>query len=575
LYPIYPYIEVVNNFSIYSNLASSTLETYTMIPVGLRNAGLLIGGRATYIDFIYPSLISGQGTTVRKSPYIYDTNFKWDWKPNNKIEWYINGFFGTDGMDLTRKYTYNFTKNGDEKYDLTEYDNSKYSYYHTIASTGFKITPNDKIIIDFLSGYEFFYGDVFRSTDAINKLTSPNISWNDKIYSTTNIKTKNNSIQSRFDMDINLTDKIIFSWGNLFIYDMKDDFYSITESKQTLTNYNYTNEFKNSNQLTSSVYFNFNFLIIPKKLEIETGCRLDHFIAIFSDKTLVTYPAIAPRFYLSYSPIKDFKYIEYLSLSLGSGLYSKNPSLSLYDSKNISDKFSIEPQQVFTNMTGLDLLFNFGLEIKIESFYKFYFNRNYAIYNDLISQYSDGYGHVTGVDFIIKQNVSKYIDGWISYSFNYTKFYNPNTDKKETMTNFNNYQILESEPTGQWFYPSYHRWHCFNIVINIKPINFLTISPSFGVASGIPKMIFNQTTYKYEYSDTERTLPSFPINLKISFNCYFPRTKLKFEGYIAVENFLLMPVLKGEAIYDSDRDVGRRDSGTDIFFPSVGIKLSY
>jgi len=135
--------------------------------------------------------------------------------------------------------------------------------------------------------------------------------------------------------------------------------------------------------------------------------------------------------------------------------------------------------------------------------------------------------------------------------------------------------LLASEPTGQWFYPSYHRSHCLSVVLNIKPVSFLTISPSFGVSSGIPEGVVNPTTYKYEYSDTARTRPSIPINLKISFNNYFPRTKLKFEAYIAIENLLLMPVYNGDAIYDPDKDVGRRDSSTDVFFPSIGIKLNY
>jgi len=90
-----------------------------------------------------------------------------------------------------------------------------------------------------------------------------------------------------------------------------------------------------------------------------------------------------------------------------------------------------------------------------------------------------------------------------------------------------------------------------NIVLNIKPVSWLTISPTLGVHSGLPKKVFgnadkytvsaggkNLILYKrdIESYDNERTLPSVPFSFKITFHHYFPRSKAGIEIYASLDN---------------------------------------
>ena len=309
-----------------------------------------------------------------------------------------------------------------------------------------------------------------------------------------------------------------------------------------------------------------------------------------------TYPAVNPRFYIAYTPVRN-KIIEYLTLSLGIGLYSKIPSYRYQIDYPIND-FSIAPQKALNNVLGLEIMFPYGFIVKLETYYKYYFHRyyvNYEIQNNgdrRFVHYSDGVGHAAGFDIILKRKISRYIDGWISYSFILARYFNPHSDDLDFSLNGN--------PVGKWYYPNYHRWHSMNIVLNIKPTNWFTISPSFGIHSGLPKILYSDAemygaqkdgemlelyTREQEYSDTERTDISFPFSLKIDFHHYFPKRKIGFELYIALDNISALIYTYNENIDNPDQTyIVNQYTGEIIkeeplayttFMPSFGIKISY
>ena len=133
------------------------------------------------------------------------------------------------------------------------------------------------------------------------------------------------------------------------------------------------------------------------------------------------------------------------------------------------------------------------------------------------------------------------------------------------------------------------------INLNIKPVPFLIITQSFGIHSGLPKKIYTGKTYMIaanldeeilelytrnkEYSDTKRTLPSFPFSLKITFQHYFPKSKVKFEAYAAVDNIFQLFYNPYTSI-EIDKYTGEEiETSTsldfEIFTPSAGIKINF
>ncbi|MCK4797681.1 MAG: TonB-dependent receptor plug domain-containing protein [Spirochaetes bacterium] len=583
--------------------ALSTFETYIQTPVGLKDAGLLFGGRVTYLDLTMGMAWKAQGLYVPRVPYIYDGNLKWYWKPNERFEWYVNGFFGADGIGMGRVIE---ASEGIESENLMLND-----VLHSIGVTGFKILPNDKIFIHCFAGYEFM-SMIFSSesedtgtkdySSEFNTIYSPaGSSYTVDIKSDRTAKRLLHSFQTRFDTEIELHEKVVFGFGGGLIYDfyqinMENNYFDSILGKDVHA----TIDYGDSNQFNTSLYLNFNFNLIPDKLQIELGARLDHFVSVMDTNILNTYPAASPRFYIAYTPIRNLAYMEYLTISLGVGLYSKMPEYS-YDKEYPIPNFDIKQQKVLTNVLGLEIMFPYGFKIKLESYYKLYFDRYYAnsiLDNEGNKEYkhhSDGYGHAAGFDIILKRKISRYIDGWISYSFIFARYYNPvsdDQDASEQIIRSGNFKSV-GDPNETWYYPSYHRWHSMNIVLNIKPASWLTISPGFGVCSGLPKTIFGDSEmyssgppsnqlelYKREekYSDTERSDVSLPFGIKIDFHFYFPKTKIRFAAYGAIDNVfsLFWNPDQNEIVDKYTGDIVKESPAAyETFEYSFGIKISY
>ena len=575
---------------IFTNMAISTIEAYIQTPIGLKNAGLMFGARATYLETTMGLIWLAQGVDVPRVPYIYSGDMKWFWKPNERIELYVNGFIGADGIGMG--------STNDESENIELKDMMLNDKLHAIAFSGIKILPNDKIFIHYFAGYEFLSSNyTYNATESGTKDLSIDIDLETDAAGHHVV----HSMQTRLDLDFEIHKYIVLGVGGGLIYDFhsRDSESSYLDSELGLEITDNVN-FGNSNQFNTSVYLNFNFNPIPEKLEIELGCRLDHFTASMEKYSVNSYPAANPRFYIAYTPIRNKKFMDYLTISLGVGLYSMMPSFT-YTQEDPIVNLSIKQQKVLSNVLGLEILFPYGIKTKVEGYYKYYFDRYYENTeivdgNTEYINHSNGIGHVAGFDLILKKKISRYFDGWISYSFIYARYYNPNTDDTDWTD--------DDEPTGIWYYPSYHRWHSINFVINIKPTPWLTISPTFGIHTGIPKTTFGDKImytdasgqlelYKRteEYSDKKRTLPSFPLSIKVEFHHYFPKSKIKIEIYAAIDNILAIPAMhdsekdKYYPVYNPDQnekvdkytgDIVLQDPAPyDVFTPSFGVKLSY
>lgn len=609
-------------------LTSSTFETFIQTPLGKKDMGLLLGGRVTYYDLevlISDSLknsriVQDDGMRFSEAPFIRDGYLKWFWKPTDRFEWYINGFFGSDGVGVS----FDSEKSEYVDSDIDTFFDFKWKNYDAFGVTGFKFLPNDKVFIHFLAGYEFFYtglngksnergerdySDDFED-DYDSLLGGENGYDLDDHKSDFYDNTIMHGIQTRYDTDIKLHEKVLLSIGagalfDFLFYETGGKFYSIVYENgyPEYKKISYKIDAEDKRYLKSFLYFEFNFDILPDKLEMDLGCRLDHTIIFsesFENGTMNTIPVPGPRFNIHYTPLRNLKYLDHLTLSAGIGLFTKAPleETAVSGKYGIKD-FDIPMPKVVTNVLGLELEFPYGFLIKLEGYYKNYFNRFYlnvkATDDDDTTKYyinADGIGHAAGFDFMLQRKQSRYIDGWISYSFIFARYFNPNTNDLE------NEEDMRGEPTGMWFYPSYHRFHNLNVVLNVRPLTWLTLTAELSFATGKPMKDYNTDdidtfpavledgtivemySIEEEYSDSLRSDFSIPFDFKIAFNFFFPKSKVRFEAYIAVEDLfkIFYTPKKGVNVNKyTGEETPSPEAGYDfaIPIPSLGLKVNF
>jgi|GEM_PF-6769893 len=607
-------------FKIMSMISLADSEIYIQTPLW-KNSGLLIGARFIYYDLVnlmMGNTARGFGTNLNlNSQYLRDGYFKWYWKPTDRLELYVNGFFGSDGVNMNTGID---DRNSD---GITNKFRMNYYNYDTFWNAGFKILPTDKIFIHFFAGYECLingytgsfgyegtqeYSDDFKKyyeTLIMMNPSLPDISETDSfsidIESTMKSEQILHSIQTRGDIDITLHDKVIMSIGGGGIFDFDKSGASgemwqfvWEDNTPVYKKMEYNSEDEDKQILKTFIYLSWVFNIIPETLKIETGCRIDHNFIIGPGYYLNTYPVPGPRFNLIYTPIKNLKYLESLSFSAGVGLFSKSPDVTNITKDMGLKDFEITIPKTLTTVVGTELKFPIGLTFKLEGYYKFVFDR-YYINTDKSGDeveyliHTDGIGHAAGFDLSLEKSFSRWLDGSITYSFIYARLLNPTTDDA------NEDESMGGEPTGAWYYPTYHKFHNFNIILNVRPTRWCTITPKFTFSSGAPKsetsteqsyalledgQVAEMYTSKSEYNDTLRDDFSFQFDIKVSFSSFFPKTKIKWEVFMAIENlfvFLYSPS-RGGAVNQftgEDQSSSSANYNSQIPIPNFGFKLEF
>jgi hypothetical protein len=259
---------------------------------------------------------------------------------------------------------------------------------------------------------------------------------------------------------------------------------------------------------------------------------------------------VNPRLNLDFGILKNRGVLESLDLALGTGLFSSlDGSLHYLEARHHIGDFDVKPSRAWTSLAGISLDFTADLQISVESYYKQLFDRTYTVLEALPggaerSWGFDGEGNIWGVDVLLRKTEGRYWDGWISYSFNYARYYD----------------------NSQWYYPPFHRFHTINMVVNLKPQRQFNIAVRLGFASGKPQREFGPVSSEIvrtpsgdlieqfmrtaAYSDSARTAFSLPLDLKFSWFRYNPNGKARFEMYAAVENTLAMmlPSIKSSMV---------------------------
>jgi hypothetical protein len=573
--------------------------------------GVLFMGKVTYWDtFIWFLKGLSQVTddenldrinAISTSPYIRSAAVAANYRFAHDLEWRLNAFFGSDGVGAEYKTDYD-----DEGIKGRMEMKADYGNYQGFLISSLTASPTPKFVLRFSGGIGFMdtitndmvdnnvtvkYNKNFLErfpalTNAFNlkendSYTAPNV--NAAVEMESAVFTAQARADADYDlgkgfitalgvqelfsiwkqtgdigldfMEVNIQ-SLLEKYGDFLPPDLKSLFQDIPEA--TIIRPNSYKMDVNNQGFTTSAYGLVEYKSPNQRLGAELGLRLDHLYFFGKDFSLQTEPAFNPRFNIDINIFKNKGFFDSLDISLGSGLFSSIDKLTSFMAPNFNDgDLEIKFNRAWTTVLGIKTDVAQGYSFNIEGYYKFVFDRTYITAdtsNDTIKPNFnyDGTGNVWGFDLQLQKLESRYLDGWISYSFNWTKFNNPKSSRDR------GFGAEPDESGGDfWFWPSFHRFHNCNVVLNIKPLQWFHIGVRFGFASGTPRNKVGDEIYPYPslllkdnaapviiqkyrrdswYDEDERSAWSLPLDIKVSFFLGSRNGRSNMEIYLAAEN---------------------------------------
>jgi hypothetical protein len=643
-------------------IGSSAASLNLSIPLNQRG-GVLFMGKVTYWDTLVLaaqglSRVVEDETldlinSVSTSPFIRSAGLSINYRLTPDMDWRLNTFFGSDGVGADFKNEYD----DDDAKGMMEMT-ADYENYQGFLITGLTLSPNPKLALKFTGGIGFMrtatedyvdnnitatYNKEFL--DLIPNPTSLGISVGGT-YTAPNVNAGVNmestvfNVQARADADIDLGSGFIAAFGIQELYSMWKQNADVSLSfielpvknlppeyiaqlplaltlllpyLQTIPNLaiimprSYKSDVLNHG-LTSSAYGVLEYTSPNRFFGAELGLRIDHLFFSGKNFQAQTKPAFNPRLNFDFNILRNRGNLDSFTATIGTGLFSSINSLlcffdpDQFDIGQDTDLSGIEMKmnRSWTSVIGFKFDFLQSYSFNIEGYYKYVFDRAY-ITADVLSTSGitpsfnfDGVGHVWGFDLQLQKLESRYLDGWISYTFTWAKYNDPAGGGQGI-------SMGRTDTNEHWYYPSFHRFHNANIVLNIKPLTWFNIAVRFGFASGQPARKVSDTIYPYPvlvmngstpvlvqkyrrdawYDENERSAWSLPLDVKLSFFPTNRNGRASLEIYLAGEN-LLAPIYKPAGNTTFNEYTGKEDTGTgsgnfDLPIPmiSFGFKWRY
>ncbi|AOC94311.1 TonB dependent receptor [Flavobacterium anhuiense] len=474
----------VNEFQGEGGIGPVTSNLMLSTPIVKEKSSLVVGGRATYSDWILKSLDDENLKNSQAS--FYDFILKYNHKMNNNND-----------IESTLYYSH-------DKFSVSS--DSLYKYSNRLATLKWNHTFNEKnkgSMIFTNSEYKF---NIDYQSEGVN-----NFDFGYKI----------NETQAMIKMNYLYSEKHKFTYGlSTKLYTVDPGYLSPTNPETTLVPIDVETE----KGLESAAYIGDNFKINDKFL-IDFGLRYSTFAALgkstqriyqdnapISDATVIetkTYgnnevikrygglePRVAARYFLAddfsirASYDKTYQYIH---------LLSNNTTQSPTDIWKLSD-LNVKPesaQQVslglYKNLKGGDI------ELSLEGYYKKSKNiLDYKVGAELLlnenieTELLQGEGKAYGVEFLVKKQVGK-LNGWLGYTYSRSLI--------KLDSQFNEEKVND----GKYFASNFDKPHDFSAVLNYKITKRYSFSSNFTYQTGRP------ITYpigKYDYGNEQYTLYS-------------------------------------------------------------------
>jgi hypothetical protein len=621
--------------------------------------GVLFMGRVTYYDpIIWLAKLEAKVidleqlqavNAIETAPYIRSATVTGNYRLFDNLEFKLTGFWGMDGVGVNYK-------NSDS---IMDFD---FANYQGFITGGLAWNPRNDMLLKFTAGtgYEkqVIDGDVqntilnkyfSRKFDEVWDYETLHYLFGDKLSNPYNFKTA--MLIKQADLVVNAQGRLDYDWelgkGFLLASGAQEMFtHYETRGNQMTTATKWFNDFKDDEKIAILKDMGFdNPNLVPKDLrdlllivhprkynpdagnnlfatsgyglveyhtpasrfKTELGLRLDHYYLMGEGFSLQSEPALNPRLNVDFNVFKNKGYVQSFDLSAGTGLFaSMNNDIFMAQKEfNVTE---IKPNRSWTSILGTKFEFSGGIVLNIEGYYKHIFDRMYTlvdiqavadIENPKVRPYYNGEGRVWGVDLFLQKTQSRYWDGWISYSFNWTKYRNPDAGDSD--------MIIGGDGVrgNDWGYPNFHRFHNLNLVLNIKPVPKVNIYTRLGLASGVQisrrigKGPESYPVYVYDpdnpgnnkfiemfvwpsaQDENHRTTPSLPLDVKVSIFGNSNNGKVLYEIYFAIENILgLLYSAQGNTSYNQytgEVETGSMSATYDIPIPipSFGFKISY
>ncbi|MDR2633232.1 MAG: TonB-dependent receptor plug domain-containing protein [Treponema sp.] len=552
-------------------LSSSATNLNLSVPLWGKG-GVLLMGKLTYWDpFVWAAKqFVEEVRYITTAPYIRSGAFAAHYRLTQDMEWTLNGFIGGDGMAA-------YYQNESRSAGLTSTSDMRFTWDNKLGFLimGMTFNPLPLMVLKATAGAGFHRADLEAQME--NHVEVPYSKdfmdrFGDELQGKTSYELDTAmgdrmteltvNYQGRFDMDWDLSKGFLLAAGVQELYsqwieeeqahiwqETVDTDKSLEQGTTWYIHYplSFSNDVRNQG-FFSSAYTLMEYTSPQQRFGAELGLRLDHLSFVGKDFTIQTAPAFNPRLNLDFGILKNLGPLDSLSLTLGTGLFSSmNTNLIYIEQDSGIEDFAMKQSRSWTSIAGTKLDFAQGYSVNIEAYGKWVFDRSYMSLvsrgNELVPEYRfDGEGRIWGFDLMLQKLDARYWDGWVSYSFTHARYKNPARSDADS-----------DEP--DWYYPSFHRFHNLNVVLNLKPLPSFHIAIRFGLASGAPKSVVGaissypvtvqdsgQVIEKWKrassYSDTERDGFAIPLDIKCSFFRFNAQGKVRSEIYVAVENTL-------------------------------------
>ncbi|MFP3090205.1 TonB-dependent receptor plug domain-containing protein [Treponema sp. TIM-1] len=604
-------------------ISTSAVNLNLSFPFGGRG-GLMAMGKVTYWDpFVWlAKQFIAAVEYVRVAPYIRSIALTGNYRFTPELELSGAGFFGADGAAAFYDTEYRST-------DLSSQSKMSFDWENMLGflNAGLAYNPRPTMILKASAGVGFLqsavegyisnkvtanYSQEFKNHYQVSDLSYHIDRLQNMALTTTTV-----NLQGRVDFDWDLGRGFLFAAGVQELYSQwmqaENSRFFVERPKEALIQFGppYTTKIPNggyasflaalpidvhNHGITTSAYSLVEYSGPRQIFGAELGLRMDHLYFIGRDFTIQTMPVVNPRLNLDFNVLKDKGPLDAVSFTLGTGLFSSQNDLIFFlDAQNGIDDFELTQNRSWTSIAGTKIDLTDGFTFTLEGYFKYVFDRAYEglALTPLGSQtvgYFDGEGYIWGFDMMLQKLESRFWDGWISYSFIYARYRNPSAQADEWSSG--------ADKNGDWYYPSFHRFHTLNLILNIKPVRFINIAFRFGLAGGTPRSDTGRIqmapllledgdtlveVYKRgsHYSDTNRMPWSIPMDMKFSWYFFNSRNKVQGEIYLGIENLqTLFYKPKGNTTFN--RYTGKEDEGSStasyglpIPMISFGYRWSY
>lgn len=471
-------------FSGEGGIGPVTSNLTASIPVVKGKASLLVGGRATYSDWILRSLDNEQLKNSKAS--FYDLFAKYNHK--------INSSNSVEGTAYYSKDAYKITPD------------SLYKYSNRLISVKWKHTFSEKTNSEFnISNSEYKFNINYDSGNPESFIFKYKI---DETQASVKFNTTNNA-------------------KHKFTYGIQTKLYKVNPGEMTLNgSISLINPLKVDDEkgLESAIFFSDKYQI-SEKLLLDIGARYSLYAAlgksiqkvylegvpltpstVIEEKTYANNEVIntsggfEPRiglryifdesFFIKAGLDKNFQYIH---------LLSNNSTQAPTDTWKLSD-LNVKPESGLQYSLGLFKKLNDNdIELSLEGYYKtsknildYKVGANIILNQDLETQLLQGEGKAYGVEFLLKKPNGR-LNGWIGYTYA-RSFIKLNSEFNDEKVN-----------NGDYFPSNFDKPHDVSIVMNYKFTHRYSFSSNFVYQTGRP------VTYpigKYIYNNAEYTLYS-------------------------------------------------------------------